>query len=166
MAYRAGERRGEGPPFHGAGGRAEHLQPGGAHRRTRGDPRLSGIRDGSDSLEPTLRRDVERARTAERRSPVAAHDADTVGRLEQHREQVEAYEAFCAEIGRKPADVAIAWLLANPGVTAPIIGPRTMEQLDSAVAVLDMTLSDEEMTRLDEIFPGPGGTAPEAYCGF
>jgi aryl-alcohol dehydrogenase-like predicted oxidoreductase len=91
---------------------------------------------------------------------------DTVGRIDKHREQIESYEAFCAEIGRKPADVAIAWLLANPGVTAPIIGPRTMEQLDSAVAVLDLNLSDEEMARLDEIFPGPGGTAPEAYCGF
>jgi aryl-alcohol dehydrogenase-like predicted oxidoreductase len=60
--------------------------------------------------------------------------------------------------------VALAWLLANPVVTAPIIGPRTAEQLDENLHTLDITLSKETLSKLDEIFPGPGGAAPEAYA--
>jgi aryl-alcohol dehydrogenase-like predicted oxidoreductase len=84
--------------------------------------------------------------------------------LPEYRQQIEAYEAFCHETGRDPAQVALAWLLKNPDVTAPIIGPRTMEQLESALAALEVGLSDEDMERLDEIWPGPGGEAPEAYA--
>jgi aryl-alcohol dehydrogenase-like predicted oxidoreductase len=80
------------------------------------------------------------------------------------REQLEAYEAFCAEQGQDPAAVALAWLLQQPGVTAPIIGPRTLAQLDESVAALDIALSAAERERLDEIWPGPGGPAPEAYA--
>jgi aryl-alcohol dehydrogenase-like predicted oxidoreductase len=83
--------------------------------------------------------------------------------LAKFGDQVEAYEAFCAESGREPAQVALAWLLRNPAVTAPIIGPRTMEQLEGALAALELELTDEDMKRLDEIWPGPGGEAPEAY---
>ncbi|MBN1565437.1 MAG: aldo/keto reductase, partial [Anaerolineae bacterium] len=50
-------------------------------------------------------------------------------RIEQQRPQIEAWEAFCAELGEEPAAVALAWLLHQPVITAPIIGPRTMEQL-------------------------------------
>ena len=60
--------------------------------------------------------------------------------------------------------MALAWLLRNPAVTAPIIGPRTVEQLDGAIAALDVQLDDETVTELDRIFPGPGGAAPEAYA--
>lgn len=84
--------------------------------------------------------------------------------IDKYRPQLEAYEAFCKEIGEAPADVALAWMLKNPVVTAPIIGPRTMEQLDGSMHVLDINLSDDQMKRLDEIFPGPGGAAPEAYA--
>jgi aryl-alcohol dehydrogenase-like predicted oxidoreductase len=84
--------------------------------------------------------------------------------LERWRPQVEAYEAFCAELGERPADVALAWLLANPVVTAPIIGPRTLEQLDGSMGALQLTLDEGAMARLDEIWPGPGGPAPEAYA--
>jgi aryl-alcohol dehydrogenase-like predicted oxidoreductase len=84
--------------------------------------------------------------------------------LPNYRTQVEAYEAFCAERDLEPAQVALAWLLKNPDVTAPIIGPRTMDQLESALAALELELSDEDMARLDEIWPGPGGEAPEAYA--
>lgn len=84
--------------------------------------------------------------------------------LEKHRSQVEAYEALCRELGEKPADVALAWLLHNPAVTAPIIGPRTMDQLTSSLRALEIQLSDEVLKRLDEIWPGPGGEAPEAYA--
>ena len=60
--------------------------------------------------------------------------------------------------------MALAWLLGNPAVTAPIIGPRTVEQLDGAMAALDVRLDDEVVAELDRIFPGPGGAAPEAYA--
>ena len=54
--------------------------------------------------------------------------------------------------------------MQNPVVTAPIIGPRTMAQLDSAIAALDIKLSEQTLTKLDEIWPGPGGEAPQAYA--
>ena len=89
---------------------------------------------------------------------------DVQEELEKHRDGVEAYEKFCADLGEKPADVALAWLLANPVVTAPIIGPRTMEQLDGSMRALEISLDRDALARLDEIFPGPGGAAPEAYA--
>jgi aryl-alcohol dehydrogenase-like predicted oxidoreductase len=84
--------------------------------------------------------------------------------LAEHRDAIEAYEKLCADLGEGPADVALAWLLANPVVTAPIIGPRTLEQLEGSMRALEITLDDDTMRRLDEIFPGPGGPAPEAYA--
>jgi aryl-alcohol dehydrogenase-like predicted oxidoreductase len=82
----------------------------------------------------------------------------------KHRPALEAYEKFCAEIGMEPADVALAWLLARPAVTAPIVGPRTDEQLDQAVRVLEKKLERGVVEKLEAIFPGPGGPAPEAYA--
>jgi aryl-alcohol dehydrogenase-like predicted oxidoreductase len=84
-------------------------------------------------------------------------------KLEKHRDAVQKFEALCAEIGQQPADVALAWVLANPAITAPIVGPRTMDQFKAALAVLEMKLDEKVMTRLDVIWPGPGGAAPEAY---
>jgi len=84
--------------------------------------------------------------------------------IEQHRPQLEAYEALCAELGEEPAHVGLAWLLHNPAVTAPIIGPRTVAQLEDSLRALEITLSDEVLKRLDQIWPGPGGEAPEAYA--
>jgi aryl-alcohol dehydrogenase-like predicted oxidoreductase len=84
--------------------------------------------------------------------------------VDKYRGKLEKFEGLCAEIGQKPADVALAWLLAQPCVTGPIIGPRTVEQLYENARVLDMKLSDETLKKLDEIFPGPGGRAPEAYA--
>jgi aryl-alcohol dehydrogenase-like predicted oxidoreductase len=84
--------------------------------------------------------------------------------VEQNRAKLEAYEGFCKELGEQPADVALAWLLHNPAVTAPIIGPRTIEQLNGSLRALEIQLSDEQAQRLDQIFPGPGGEAPEAYA--
>ncbi|HWG61574.1 MAG TPA: aldo/keto reductase [Streptosporangiaceae bacterium] len=80
------------------------------------------------------------------------------------RPQIEAYESFCEQRGEDPAVVALAWLLHRPGVTAPIVGPRTLEQLTSARHALEVTLDEKALARLDEIFPGPGGAAPEAYA--
>jgi aryl-alcohol dehydrogenase-like predicted oxidoreductase len=84
--------------------------------------------------------------------------------IAKHRAGLESYEKFCAEIGKEPADVALAWLLARPAVTAPIVGPRTVEQLDEAVRVLDFKLERGIIEKLESIFPGPGGPAPEAYA--
>ena len=80
------------------------------------------------------------------------------------RMQMGKYEALCKEIGEKPADVALAWLSHNPVVTAPIIGPRTVEQLAGSIKGLDLKISSEVLKNLDEIWPGPGGEAPEAYA--
>jgi len=84
--------------------------------------------------------------------------------VEKHRAQLEAWEAFCGDMDEHPADVALAWLLAQPAVTAPIIGPRTMEQLNGSLRALEIDLDEETLARLDEIWPGPGGRAPEAYA--
>jgi aryl-alcohol dehydrogenase-like predicted oxidoreductase len=85
-------------------------------------------------------------------------------RIDENRPQLEKWEALCAELGEQPADVALAWLLKNPAVTAPIIGPRTVDQLNGSLRAVEIQLSDETMAKLDAIFPGPGGAAPEAYA--
>jgi aryl-alcohol dehydrogenase-like predicted oxidoreductase len=82
----------------------------------------------------------------------------------KQRAQIEAYESLCGEIGEDPANVALAWLLANAAVTAPILGPRTMEQLTGSVRALEIDLDASVLERLDGIWPGPGGEAPEAYA--
>jgi aryl-alcohol dehydrogenase-like predicted oxidoreductase len=87
----------------------------------------------------------------------------TQERLQRSRAQVERYEAFCDELGAQPADVGLAWLLHQPVVTAPIIGPRTREQFEGALGALEVRLDDKALARLDEIFPGPD-PAPEAYA--
>ena len=84
--------------------------------------------------------------------------------LEKQRPKLESYEALCRELGEQPADVAVAWLLHNPAVTAPIIGPRTMAQFTGSLRALELKLSADALAKLDKIFPGPGGQAPEAYA--
>jgi aryl-alcohol dehydrogenase-like predicted oxidoreductase len=75
-------------------------------------------------------------------------------RIEQHRSALQAYEDVCREWGSAPADVGVAWLLHQPAVTAPIVGPRTMEQFEGSLRALDVRLDEAQLTRLDEIFPG------------
>ena len=84
--------------------------------------------------------------------------------IASQRPKLEKYEALCDKVGEKPANIALAWLLNNPVVTAPIIGPRTLEQLNDVSRALDIELSVETLEKLDEIFPGPGGPAPEAFA--
>jgi aryl-alcohol dehydrogenase-like predicted oxidoreductase len=84
--------------------------------------------------------------------------------IDKHRPALERYEALCAEIGKEPGTVALAWLMHQPGVTGPIIGPRIEEHLASALAAVDLTLPKEVLDKLDAIWPGPGGAAPEAYA--
>lgn len=85
-------------------------------------------------------------------------------KLEIHRKQVEEYESYCTSISKKPEAVAISWLLKNPAISSVIIGPRTVAQVNSLVENLQTTLSDDEINRIENIWPGPGGEAPEAYA--
>lgn len=88
-------------------------------------------------------------------------------KITQFRPQLEKWEAFCKDINEKPADVALAWTLHHPAITAPIIGPRTMEQLEGSLRALDIKLTPEQLTTLDTIWPAvgtPGKPAPEAYA--
>ncbi len=101
-----------------------------------------------------LRKERDGKRRLEGRAAEAVRD---------HREQIEQYEDFAAELGHEPGDVALAWLLHQPAVTAPIVGPRTMEQLTAGIRALDVSLDDKALARLDEIFPGHR-TAPEDYA--
>jgi aryl-alcohol dehydrogenase-like predicted oxidoreductase len=84
--------------------------------------------------------------------------------IEEKRSTLETWEAYCKDLGEKPADVALAWLLHNPAVTAPIIGPRTLDQLTGTLRALKIKLDKTARRKLDEIWPGPGGEAPEAYA--
>jgi aryl-alcohol dehydrogenase-like predicted oxidoreductase len=101
---------------------------------------------------------LQKERAGKRR--LEGRAAETV---QDKRPQIEAYEKFAAELGHEPGDVALAWLLHQPAVTAPIVGPRIQEQLDAAVRALDVRLDEKALARLDEIFPGYG-TAPEHYA--
>lgn len=101
---------------------------------------LRGVRDGRRAA-PEMRQAVERCRP-----------------------RLEKYEALCDDLGERPADVALAWLLHNPVVAAPIVGPRTLEQLTSALCSLDVALDADTLRALDEIWPGQGGEAPQAYA--
>jgi len=79
------------------------------------------------------------------------------------RAKVQAYEDLCGKHGVQPGEVALAWLLTRPGVTGPIVGPRTAEHLDSALRASELDLSPELLDELDVIFPGPG-PAPESFA--
>jgi aryl-alcohol dehydrogenase-like predicted oxidoreductase len=83
--------------------------------------------------------------------------------LVEHRDEIQAYEDLAEEVGVEPGTLGLAWLLTRPAVTAPIIGPRTRDQLDSALSAVELSLSPEHLRRLDEIFPGRK-TAPEDYA--
>lgn len=84
--------------------------------------------------------------------------------IEQYRKQLEAYEGLCMDLGEAPSDVALAWLLRNPVVTAPLVGPRTVGQLKDALHATTLALSDDTMRSLEEIWPGPGGETPQTYA--
>lgn len=81
----------------------------------------------------------------------------------KHADQLEKWEALCGELGENPADVALAWTLHQPGVTGPIIGPRTMAQLHGNAKAVDIVLDAEVLKKIDAIFPGRK-TSPEDYA--
>jgi aryl-alcohol dehydrogenase-like predicted oxidoreductase len=101
---------------------------------------------------------VSKAETGRRANP------NIQAAIEENRAQLTAYENFCTELGEEPARIALAWLLSNPIVTAPIIGPRTVSELNDCLRALDIHLSEVSLEQLDRIFPGPGGPAPDAYA--
>jgi aryl-alcohol dehydrogenase-like predicted oxidoreductase len=83
---------------------------------------------------------------------------------ERHAAKLEPFGRLCQTLGEEPATVALAWLLAQPAVTAPVLGPRTLDQLDASLRALEVPLAAPTLAKLDEIFPGPGKPAPEAYA--
>jgi NDP-hexose 2,3-enoyl reductase len=93
-------------------------------------------------------------------------DGRSSGSLEGSRAAIEGYEKLCADLGEEPSNVALAWLLSRPGVTAPIVGPRTMEQIDGAQRAVELQLSEETLASLETLFPpvGNGGPGPEAWA--
>ena len=142
---------------------AEPLQSQCADDRARGDPGLPGARRRAASLEPARRAASSAACCTKIRE--GRRSAERIQkRIAEKRAQLERWERFCAELAAEPADVAIAWMLANPAITAPIIGPRTVAQLEGSLRSLEVKLSKEALATLDEIWPGPGGEAPEAYA--
>ena len=101
---------------------------------------------------------LQKAKAGRRANP------DLQKRAKPYLPKIRAYEAKCKVWEEQPADVALAWLLHNPIVTAPIIGPRTLEQFDGSLRALKIKLTKAQLEELDQIFPGPGGEAPEAYA--
>jgi aryl-alcohol dehydrogenase-like predicted oxidoreductase len=96
--------------------------------------------------------------------PEAGSRTSKNNRVEQFRPQIEAFSALCKELGESDANVALAWTLVNPAMTAPIIGPRTLAQLQNSLRVVEISLDASTLERLNQIFPGPGGEAPQAYA--
>lgn len=90
--------------------------------------------------------------------------ADMKAKAKTLADKLALYFDLCEKIDKEPAEVAVARLLQNPMVTAPIIGPRTLEQFFDSLHALDIELDDTTMAKLDDIWPGPGGEAPEAYA--
>jgi aryl-alcohol dehydrogenase-like predicted oxidoreductase len=104
----------------------------------------------------------------QREGTASQRSADEADELAARRDSVEAYEKYAAERGEDPAALALAWLLHQDGVTGPIIGPRTLNQLEGSLRALDIRLDEKDLARLDELFPAPGPNgakpAPEAYA--
>lgn len=103
-----------------------------------------------------IRKTAEGGRRASGRAADALADPAT-------RSRIQAYEDLLDKHGLEPGEAALAWLLTRPGITGPIVGPRTADQLDSALRALELDLPEAVLTGLDEIFPGPG-PSPEAFA--
>ncbi len=85
-------------------------------------------------------------------------------KVQKMKNQLESYEKLCEDLGEAPANVALAWMLKNETIASPIIGPRTIEQVRETLRAVEIKLDDATMKKLDEIWPGPGNQAPEAYA--
>ena len=163
LAHRAGPGRRGSASLHRPGQRAVHLQPARPRDRARSHSGRAVTTAWASSRGHRCRAACSAECCARRAKAFGGSRAGRGSRLEAHRDQIQQYEDLADELGHPPGDVALAWLLAQPAVTAPIIGPRTQEQLDAALRALDVELDDKTLTRLDEIFPGHR-TAPEDYA--
>jgi aryl-alcohol dehydrogenase-like predicted oxidoreductase len=88
--------------------------------------------------------------------------------LPENQAKLDAADALADladEAGLTLIDMAIAFVLEHPAVTSAIIGPRTMEQLESQLGAAELTLSDDVLDRIDEIVP-PGTTINEVDAGY
>ena len=88
---------------------------------------------------------------------------EIVNKLKNNYQQIEQWENFCADFGEDPANTALAWLLNQPEITSPIIGPRTLKQLETSIRSLDINFDTESLLKIDEIFP-PAGKSPQYYA--
>ena len=88
---------------------------------------------------------------------------EIINKLKENRNQIEKWENFCDDIGEDPANTALAWLLAQPGITSPIIGPRTLQQLETSIRALEINFNEESLSKLDAIFPS-AGQSPQYYA--
>ncbi len=88
---------------------------------------------------------------------------EIINKLKSNKEQIEKWESFCNDFGEDPANVALAWLLNQPGITSPIIGPRTLQQFETSLRALEINLNQESLSKLDTIFP-PAGQSPQYYA--
>jgi aryl-alcohol dehydrogenase-like predicted oxidoreductase len=88
---------------------------------------------------------------------------EIINKLKINGEQIEKWENFCDDIGEDPANTALAWLLTQPGITSPIIGPRTLQQLETSIRALEINFNEESLSKLDVIFP-PAGQSPQYYA--
>lgn len=86
-------------------------------------------------------------------------------------DQIQAFQALCADLGESPVAVAIAWTLAQPAVSSAIVGIRTQEHLDEMERASELDLDEETLKQLDEMFDTNKGRpirtsrpAPEAYA--
>ena len=146
-----------------AGQRAVAVQPDDPRDRAGGAARRPGVRRRGDPVVPAGGRAARRGAEVRARGPARGSPAGRRTLVDRHRERIEAYEDLCDKLGEEPANVALAWLLHQDGVTGPIIGPRTLAQLNGAQRALEVRLDADVLAQLDEIFPRYK-PAPEHYA--
>jgi aryl-alcohol dehydrogenase-like predicted oxidoreductase len=94
----------------------------------------------------------------------AGYDLSIPGN-QQKLDAADALAVLAEEAGISLVHLALAFVLQHPAVTAPIIGPRTMEQLDSQLGAVDVTLPVDVLDRIDQIV-APGVTLSGADAGY
>ncbi|KAI9239622.1 hypothetical protein MVEG_08180 [Podila verticillata NRRL 6337] len=87
-----------------------------------------------------------REETGETKRQITGHAA-----LAKNWRIVDEVKAIAAEVGKTPAQVALNWTMQKPGITSPIMGVRTIEQLEDNLGALEFTLSSEQMSRLNAV---------------
>ena len=98
-------------------------------------------------------------------SSVKSAQGRALAALERHQPTIADYEDLCAQHGLDPAVTGLAWVLSRPGITSVVIGPRTVDQVDTSITATELTLPPEVQTRLEELFPpvGKAEAGPEAW---